>query len=228
VGIEMVSLRKLARADGRKARVAFEGTERVLEADMVIPCIGEQVDPAGLGPLVDGSGYLRVNEGGGFENHPRLFAGGDARGDRGTVAAAIADGRRVAQAIRSLLNPGVKNPQPLRREIGFEELNLAYFETAAARRAPTLAPDQRSDQAEIEAGLDMGAALEEAARCFSCGNCLACDNCWNLCPDSAVIKTARAASDGSHYVFDYDYCKGCGLCARECPVGFIAMVEEPL
>ena len=25
---------------------------------------------------------------------------------------------------------------------------------------------------------------------------------------------------------DYDYCKGCGLCARECPTGYIAMVEE--
>ena len=87
---------------------------------------------------------------------------------------------------------------------------------------------ERSDHAEIESGLDASAARHEAARCFSCGNCLACDNCWNLCPDNAVIKTARVAGDGSHYVFDYDYCKGCGLCARECPAGFIAMVEEPL
>ena len=35
-----------------------------------------------------------------------------------------------------------------------------------------------------------------------------------------------ATDDGSHYVFDYDFCKGCGLCAQECPTGFIAMVEE--
>ncbi|MFZ1295791.1 MAG: FAD-dependent oxidoreductase [Pseudomonadales bacterium] len=228
VGVEMVSLRKLARADGRKARVAFEGTERILQADMVIPCIGEQVDPAGLGALVDASGFLRVNERGSFAGNERVFAGGDARGDRGTVAAAIGDGRRAAREIHQLLDGSAPVARSPRRELPFAELNLAYFESAPARRASSLAVSERSDHAEIESGLDASAARHEAARCFSCGNCLACDNCWNLCPDNAVIKTARVAGDGSHYVFDYDYCKGCGLCARECPAGFIAMVEEPL
>ncbi len=68
--------------------------------------------------------------------------------------------------------------------------------------------------------------MAEAQRCLSCGNCLACDNCWTLCPDNAVIKTQELASDGSHYLFDLDYCKGCGLCAQECPTGYIQMVPE--
>ena len=226
VGVEMVSLRKLARGDGRKARVAFEGTERILEADMVIPCIGEQVDPAGLGALVHRSGFLRVDDWGRFKGRDGVLAGGDARGDRGTVAAAIGDGRRAALAIAAGL--GEREPrEEARREIGFAELNLAYFEPAPAQRAASLPVPERDDQREIEGGLDAAAVAAEAARCFSCGNCLACDNCWTLCPDAAVIKTAERASDGSHYVFDYDYCKGCGLCARECPCGFIAMVPEP-
>jgi formate dehydrogenase beta subunit len=41
-----------------------------------------------------------------------------------------------------------------------------------------------------------------------------------------VIKTVEVASDGSHYLFDYDFCKGCGMCANECPCGYIRMVEE--
>jgi len=86
--------------------------------------------------------------------------------------------------------------------------------------------EKRDGYAEIAAGLTEREVHHEAGRCFSCGSCLACDNCWTLCPDSAVLKTRETASDGSHYVFDYDYCKGCGLCAHECPSGFIVMVEE--
>jgi pyruvate ferredoxin oxidoreductase delta subunit len=37
--------------------------------------------------------------------------------------------------------------------------------------------------------------------------------CWVYCPDSAVI-----VKDGKVQGFDYDHCKGCGICAHECPV----------
>jgi Pyruvate/2-oxoacid:ferredoxin oxidoreductase delta subunit len=36
-----------------------------------------------------------------------------------------------------------------------------------------------------------------------------------------VIKTSSG-----EYAIDYDYCKGCGICAAECPCGAIAMVPE--
>jgi len=54
---------------------------------------------------------------------------------------------------------------------------------------------------------------------MSCGNCFRCDNCYGACPDNAVIKTVPGS-----YRIDYDYCKGCGICAAECPRGAIAMV----
>ncbi|MGB9709935.1 MAG: 4Fe-4S binding protein [Thermodesulfovibrio sp.] len=43
-------------------------------------------------------------------------------------------------------------------------------------------------------------------------NCIQCLLCWLYCPDNAV-----KVKDGKRMDFDYDYCKGCGICARECP-----------
>lgn len=42
--------------------------------------------------------------------------------------------------------------------------------------------------------------------------CVNCLRCWILCPDSAI-----KVEDGKQRGFDYDHCKGCGICARECP-----------
>ena len=47
--------------------------------------------------------------------------------------------------------------------------------------------------------------------------CVDCENCYIFCPD-ASISTERE--------IDYDYCKGCGICANECPVDAIEMIKE--
>jgi 2-oxoacid:acceptor oxidoreductase delta subunit (pyruvate/2-ketoisovalerate family) len=51
------------------------------------------------------------------------------------------------------------------------------------------------------------------------GKCTRCLLCWIHCPDGAVRQ------DGERLVVDYDYCKGCGICAHECPIHVITMVE---
>jgi 2-oxoacid:acceptor oxidoreductase delta subunit (pyruvate/2-ketoisovalerate family) len=61
---------------------------------------------------------------------------------------------------------------------------------------------------------------------MSCGSCFACDNCFGVCPDNAVIKLEPGGSYA--YEIDYDYCKGCGLCAQECPCGAIEMDAETI
>ena len=42
--------------------------------------------------------------------------------------------------------------------------------------------------------------------------CVHCLRCWILCPDSAIL-----VEDGKMVGFDYAHCKGCGICAAECP-----------
>ncbi|MBI5418268.1 4Fe-4S binding protein [Candidatus Poribacteria bacterium] len=53
--------------------------------------------------------------------------------------------------------------------------------------------------------------------------CISCLVCWIYCPDSAILL-----KDGKIDSFDLDHCKGCGICAQECPpkVNAIKMQKE--
>jgi formate dehydrogenase (NADP+) beta subunit len=226
VGVELVHMKKLKQPDGRLKRVAFEGTETILNVEQVIPAVGQVIDPYGMESVVGNNNFIRTDYWGRLDNQSGLYAGGDAAGQAGTVTAAVGQGRRAAIAIdkqlRNLALPPIPNEQP----ISFDKLNLNYYEPNVRIEEEVLPVAKRIGEEEIVATLSVQEMSREAARCFSCGNCLACDNCWTLCPDSAVLKTKDVAFDGSNYVFDYDYCKGCGLCAHECPCGYIEMVEE--
>ena len=51
--------------------------------------------------------------------------------------------------------------------------------------------------------------------------CVHCLFCWVYCPDSAVI-----VKDGKKVGTNLQHCKGCGICAAECPKKCIEMVLE--
>jgi Pyruvate/2-oxoacid:ferredoxin oxidoreductase delta subunit len=47
-----------------------------------------------------------------------------------------------------------------------------------------------------------------------------------LCKCQTRRKQKKSSRNSKR--FNYDYCKGCGLCAQECPCGAIAMVPEAI
>ena len=49
--------------------------------------------------------------------------------------------------------------------------------------------------------------------------CTKCLLCWIYCPEPSIDR----AEDGVEV--NYDQCKGCGICAAECPVKCIKMVK---
>jgi len=53
--------------------------------------------------------------------------------------------------------------------------------------------------------------------------CIHCLLCWIYCPDSAI-----RVKEGKIIGVDLAHCKGCGICAKECPpkIKAITMVEE--
>ena len=52
-------------------------------------------------------------------------------------------------------------------------------------------------------------------------NCIACRMCFTICPEGCI-----QGKEKNTFICDYNYCKGCGLCALACPKSDIVMVEE--
>ncbi len=50
--------------------------------------------------------------------------------------------------------------------------------------------------------------------------CIMCLFCWFYCPEGCIERTNNTLN------INYDYCKGCGICASECPKNAIEMVRE--
>jgi 2-oxoacid:acceptor oxidoreductase delta subunit (pyruvate/2-ketoisovalerate family) len=196
-----------------------------LEADSIVLAIGQDVDRS----LVDGVDGVVVSDGAVqvdaamMTGRPGVFAGGDLVPSARTVTSAIGQGRVAAQNIDAWLRDSAVAPAPSVEEATFDRLNTWYYSDAPASVRPHLSLARRTSTFdEVTGGLDETTALFEARRCLSCGNCFECDNCFGMCPDNAVIKLGP----GNRFTIDLDYCKGCGICAAECPAGAITMVSE--
>jgi pyruvate ferredoxin oxidoreductase delta subunit len=53
-------------------------------------------------------------------------------------------------------------------------------------------------------------------------NCIACNMCLLVCPEHCI-----SGKEKNTYQSNYNYCKGCGLCANICPKADIEMIKEP-
>jgi len=114
---------------------------------------------------------------------------------------------------------------------GTEELDMAAFNLMGLNRdcfskMPRAEIESREipegflDFSELTETITEKDAVYEAGRCISCGVCNFCDTCMTFCPDFCIHRT----QDG--YEVDLDYCKGCGICAQECPRDVIDLIQE--
>ncbi|MBK6974143.1 MAG: NAD(P)-binding protein [Sterolibacteriaceae bacterium] len=203
------------------------GEFETLEADSVVLALGQDVDLS----LLDAVPGLEIKDGvvqvskNMMTSHAGIFAGGDMVPSERTVTVAIGHGKKAARNIDAWLRGASHEPAPKHEVAGFDKLNPWYYSDAPKTVRPVLDIIRRqSTFEEVVGGLDETNALYEARRCLSCGNCFECDNCYGVCPDNAVIKLGP----GKRFEFNYDYCKGCGICVSECPCGAIKMVPEQI
>ena len=203
------------------------GEFETIEADSLVLALGQDVDLSFLRNvpgLEIADGVVKVNAQM-MTGRPGVFAGGDMVPSERTATVAIGHGKKAARNIDGWLRGKTLDAPAKHAVAAFEGMNPWYYTDAPKTVQPQLDMiRRRSSFDEVVGGLDESNALFEARRCLSCGNCFECDNCYGVCPDNAVIKLGP----GQRFAFKYDYCKGCGLCAEECPCGAIEMVPEAI
>jgi NADPH-dependent glutamate synthase beta subunit-like oxidoreductase len=204
------------------------GQFETVEADTLILALGQDADTEFLqavpGVEMSRDGVVKVDARM-MTGRPSLFAGGDMVPAERTVTVACGHGKKAARNIDGYLRGRDYAPPPKHELARFDLLNAWYYADAPKTQQPALEIVRRQTSFEEVLGdLDEGNALYEAGRCLSCGNCFECDNCYGVCPDNAVVKLGP----GRRFRFNYDYCKGCGLCAAECPCGAVRMVPEEI
>ena len=202
------------------------GEFETLEADTLILALGQDVDTTFLektpGVAIAKDGVVQVDARM-MTGRQGLFAGGDMVPSERTVTVGIGHGKKAARNIDAWLSGATYDKAAKHPLAEFAKLNTWYYDDAPKTVRPGLDIVRRQTSFdEVMKGLDEDNALYEARRCLSCGNCFECDNCYGICPDNAVIKLGP----GNRFRFNYDYCKGCGMCAAECPCGAIDMVPE--
>lgn len=202
------------------------GELETLEADSLILALGQDVDLSlleGVPGLEIKDGVVQVDPATMMTGHEGLFAGGDMVPAERNVTVAVGHGKKAARHIDAWLQGKQITQSVKHAPATFERLNPWYYSDAPKTVRPQLEMARRTSSFdEVQGGLTEDNALFEARRCLSCGNCFECDNCYGVCPDNAVIKLGA----GKRFQFNYDYCKGCGVCVAECPCGAIDMIPE--
>ena len=239
-------------ASGRRRPEPIPKSEFTAQADTVITAIGERADLDFLpDEVLIERGRVAIDAFG-LTNHPGVFAGGDAALAAHNVAYAIGSGKAAAVAVDRFLtgatveelggrvivgergavsvaryletgqahakNAGVKMVVP------YEQINTNYFEPQERSRMRKLNITERlASFKEVHRGLSEDAARHDAARCFHCGVCTMCDNCYVFCPDVSILHKGEGVWG---YDIQFDYCKGCGVCVKECPRSAMVLEEE--
>ncbi len=227
--------------DGRFFPVPIPDSDFTLEADVVIPAIGQQVD---LDCLQGFEGLqwtrrqtIQANTVSMETAVPGVFAGGDVVSGPATVVEAIGAGKRAAEAIDRYIS-GI--PQPLMPPVPVRRSRVAWQEVPASAKMTTKRPEmpllnlerRRTTFQQVELGYTETPAREEARRCLRCDICLRCGKCVEVCRDRIGVDALAFGfldfdrPGHTDFRVTAERCILCGACAANCPNGALKIVDR--
>ncbi len=193
-GIECIKTR-LTEPDttGRRKPIPVVGSEFFIEADLIIPAIGQEPDLASLSPEdgveVSKWNLVIVNPATLQTNRPGVFAGGDVITGPATVIEAIEAGKRAAYYISEYVQ-GKELPTELEEgtPMGDDWLDIPEDVEKRDRVRPSLLEVSKRVKSfdEVNLCIDEESAREEASRCLDCGICCECFQCVEACKADAI------------------------------------------
>jgi len=183
--------------DGRRNVVPIENSFEEFKIDLIISAIGESVETDILeyNKIQITLNKAEVDPATNETNIENVFIGGDALKGPSTVVEAIADGRKVANAIlkkENLLYPSIN----VNAAVNTKNLNLLKAKV-----------DWHSNDIQ-----------HESLRCLSCN--MICNKCVDVCPNRAnvEIKIAHPVFRDANQILHIDsLCNECGNCETFCP-----------
>lgn len=179
-----------------------------MEVNNVIIAIGETPDMAFLPSDLKIKMRKKTTHSSVYTNKKNYFVGGDFISGPSYAALAILWGKIGAEVIEATikgrkLDKG-KDKKPL---VEIKNIRFEYF-----------IPEFNNKKiSEKILSIDL---INESRRCLRCGKCVLCGNCYIFCPDNAI------RFQNMKLEIDYDYCKGCGICVRECPRDAMNLIQE--
>ena len=182
IGIECIRM-ELGEPDagGRRRPVPVQGSEFIIDCDMVVPAIGQAIDLSLLkgmtGIKTTRWNSIEVNEATKQTSNPKIFSGGDCATGIGALITACAAGRTAAVNMDRLING-----QPVIVTEGdcFDTFfrSVSLFDPKESTGLPggcpaphlkMLPPEERKyNFDEVEQGFSVQEAMAEANRCLRC------------------------------------------------------------
>jgi NADPH-dependent glutamate synthase beta subunit-like oxidoreductase/CO/xanthine dehydrogenase FAD-binding subunit len=191
-GLELKRCSSVFDQSGAFCPVYEDSVRDSVAADRVFLAIGQRAELGAIdrdGRLRGGHSWVQADDTTQATALPGVFAGGDVASGPSTVIAAIAAGRRAAEAILEQADSG----PDVGRHSGLGGFNAAFLQKTARATVPQGPESLGGPWAEEASTMSWEAVEHEANRCFNCG-CVAVspsDLATALVALGARVKTTR-------------------------------------
>jgi hypothetical protein len=185
-------------ASGRRRPVPIEGSETILDVDMVISAISQQPEISFMEKEADKEN-IAITRWNTFENDPEtlqcsvpyLFTGGDVATGPSLVVDAIGGGRRAARSIHQYVTGQAVQGSP-------KSLRKGHISESLFESVPGVVPSKRTPMPElpvaerINSMIEVDQVISEADAKHESNRCL---NCCRVCYNPDVVSIAPSVED---------------------------------